>query len=404
VFHRTLALWVIVLAACPALAENWPGWRGRDGTGISQELDLPLSWSATENVRWKVSVPGAGVSAPIVWGDRVYLTSSDGRDNRRLHLLCWHRDTGKLLWQVKLFGSAVSEGQFQPGGMAVPTPVTDGERVFALFGTGDLVCFDDDGKPVWLRSLAQEFGPFRNRWGMASSPVLVDDLLLVQVDHFGPSYLLAVDARTGQDRWRTPRDTTVNWTSPFVVSHRGKKQILTVGTYRLIAYDLEEGKELWSLAGMQNQCILTPLARDDLIFASAGFNFYTQALRLGEPGKRPETVWKVATRGGNISSPICVGDYYYYAEDSLWGNCLSAKSGKRLWRQRLGRQFRASLVAGAGRVYFTSSEGVTTVVKVGPTFERLARNDLGEDVVASPALSQGLLFLRTAGHLYCIGK
>src|SRR5947208_1809237 len=198
--RRLLALLTVLLLPAVVPAENWPGWRGPDHNGISTEKGLPEKWSATENVRWKAPLPGAGVSAPIVWGNHVFVTASDGRQNDRLHLLCFDRDTGKQLWHARFFGSAVSEGQFAPGGMAVPTPATDGKHVFALFGTGDLVCVDFDGRPVWVRSLAQEYGPFRNRWGMAGSPVLVGDLLVVQVDHSGPCYLLGVDAATGANR------------------------------------------------------------------------------------------------------------------------------------------------------------------------------------------------------------
>jgi outer membrane protein assembly factor BamB len=401
-----LSLIMVLSVVLPASAANWPGWRGPDSSGVSPEKELPVKWSATENVRWKVPVPGAGVSGPAVWGDRIFLTSSDGRYTDRLHLFCFRREDGKQLWHVRLFGSAKPEGQFLPGGMAVPTPATDGERVYALFGTGDLACFDMDGRPVWIRSLAQEYGPFRNRWGMAASPVLAAGLLLVQVDHFGPSYLLAIDPATGRDRWRTPRHTTVNWTSPLVVRHAGQDQVIAVGTNELTAYSARDGKEMWSLPGMQTQCIVTPLARDGLLFVGAGFNFHTLALRLDgkDPATPPEVAWKVRTLGGNIASPVCVGGYYYYAEDSTWCTCLKAATGERVWRQRLGRQFRASPVAGAGKVYFTSTDGRVTVVKVGPKFERLARNNLGEAVVASPALSQGRIYLRGEKHLFCVGE
>src|SRR5262245_40950949 len=201
-----LTLLMLLLLTGTVPAENWPCWRGPAHNGVSSETALPARWSATENVRWKAELPGVGVSAPIIWGERVFVTASDGRLNDRLHLLCFHRDHGKLLWHTRFFGSAASEGQFGPGGMAVPTPATDGQHVFALFGTGDLVCVDSEGRPVWVRSLAQEYGPFRNRWGMAASPILIGDLLVVLVDHSGQSYLLGVEAATGANRWRVTRD------------------------------------------------------------------------------------------------------------------------------------------------------------------------------------------------------
>src|SRR5262245_21941580 len=208
-------VFILLLACAPAApAGNWPGFRGPEGNGLSREKGLPVRWSKTDNVRWKVALQGAGVSTPVVWGDRVFLTASDGRLNDRLHVVCYRRGDGRELWHARFFGSALPEGQFPPGGMAVPTPATDGRRLYALFGTGDLVCLDLEGRPVWVRSLAAEYGPFRNRWGMAASPLLVNDLLVIQVDHWGRSYLLGVDAGTGANRWKTDRDASVNWTSP----------------------------------------------------------------------------------------------------------------------------------------------------------------------------------------------
>jgi outer membrane protein assembly factor BamB len=406
--RRLLTLSMLLMLSALAPAENWPGWRGPDHNGISAETKLPAQWTATENVRWKAKLPGAGVSAPVVWGERVFVTASDGRLNDRLHLLCFHRDTGKPLWHARFFGSAVSEGQFAPGGMAVPTPATDGKRVFALFGTGDLVCVDFEGRPVWVRSLAQEYGPFRNRWGMAASPVLVGDLLVVQVDHSGPSYLLGIDAATGADRWRKERDTSVNWSSPVPVRVGKKTQLVTVGTYVMQAYDAADGAELWSVQGMHMQCIPTPVAAGDRVFAMGTRDFSTLAVRLEDGrGDRTKThvAWKVRSGSANIPSPLVLDGLYYFVEDNGVANCLKADSGERVWRERLGgRKYSASLVAGDGKLYFTSEDGKVTVVKLGPKFEVVARNDVGELVVASPALSQGRVFLRGDKHLYCIGE
>jgi len=391
-----------------APAENWPGWRGPNNTGVSPEKGLPVKWSATKNVRWKAKLPGAGVSAPIIWGERIFVTASDGRLNDRLHLLCFHRDSGKPLWHARFFGSAVSEGQFAPGGMAVPTPVTDGKHVFALFGTGDLVCVDGEGRPVWVRSLAQEYGPFRNRWGMAASPVLVGDLLVVQVDHSGQSYLLGVEAAAGVNRWRTLRDASVNWSSPLPVKVGKKMQIVTVGTYALRSYAADSGAELWNLQGMHMQCIPTPVASADRLFAMGGRDFSTLSIRLDEARgdwTNTHVAWKVRSGGANIPSPLVLDGFCYYVEDNGFGNCLKADSGASVWRERLGgRKYSASPVAGDGKVYFTSEKGKVTVVQASPKFEELGRNDVDELVVASPALSQGCVFLRGDKHLYCIGN
>ncbi len=393
-----LAVNLCLLLSTPARADNWPAWRGPSGAGVSHETKLPVTWSATENVRWKTPLQGAGVSAPIVWGGRVFLTSSDGRLNDRLHLSCFDAATGKRSWSVRFFGSAAPEGLFPPGGMAVPTPATDGKRVFALFGTGDLVCVDFEGKPVWIRSLAQEYGPFRNRWGMAASPILLGDNLIVQVDHFGESYLLAVDAVTGKTRWRTKRDATVNWTSPLVVKVSDQPRIIVSGTNTLRAYDAETGKELWKREGMHTQCIPTPVESDGRLYTLGGKDHYALCLTM-----TGEELWKVRSPGAHIPSPLVAGKRFYYAEDGGWGVSLNVENGKRVWRERLGSKQQASPVAGDGKLYFTGETGIITVVKMDDAFEELARNDIGENVVASPAIAEGRLFLRGDKHLFCIG-
>ena len=282
-------VFVLLFSASAVRADDWPGWRGPAGTGITNETDLPVSWSATDNVRWKISLEGAGVSSPVVVGERVFLTASDGRFNDQLHVTCYDRSKGELLWHVKLFGSAVSEGQYAPGGMAVPTPAADAKRLYALFGTGDLVCLDHDGKPVWMRSLAQEYGPFRNRWGMAASPMLVGELLVVQVDHWGESYLLGIDAATGANRWRTVREASVNWTSPLAVTVKGRTQIVAAGTYKVKGYDAKDGSELWSVRGLEMQCIPSPVTEKDMVYAVSGRQNFTLAIKLdGRRGDLPD--------------------------------------------------------------------------------------------------------------------
>jgi outer membrane protein assembly factor BamB len=401
--YRFLALGLLLCA--PALAADWPGWRGPSATGVSPETNLPTHWSATENVRWKTPLPGAGVSTPVVWKDHVFLTASEGR-NDRLLMLAFDRRTGKALWQATFFGSAQPEGYFAPGGMAVPTPATDGKYVYALFGTGDLVCLDFDGKPMWIRSLAEEYGPFRNRWGMGASPILAGDLLAVLVDHFGPSYLLGIEARTGVTRWKTPRDATVNWSSPLAVTRNGQTQLVVSGTFQLRSYAAADGKELWRTHGMMQQCIPTPVADGGILYAVSGRKGVTLAIRLdGARGtlSGKNIVWQSNRGAPFVPSPLCFGGQYYLIDDEGFGSCLDAATGAELWRERIGGRYHASPVAGDGKLYYTNLQGVVTVVKAGPKFEVLARNSLGESVVASPAIAQGQLFIRGEKHLYCIG-
>jgi len=397
-------MFVLLLAPALTWADNWPGWRGPANNGISAEKDLPVQWSATQNVRWKIPLQGAGVSAPVVWKDHIFLTASDGRLNDRLHVYCYHRADGRLLWHTKLFGSAPTD-LYPAGGMAVPTPVTDGKHLFTLFGTGELVCLDFAGKPVWIRSLAEEYGPFRNRWGMGTSPILVGDLLVVQVDHWSQSYLLGVEAKSGINRWKTNRDASVNWTSPLAVKVKDRTEILAFGTYRAMSYDASDGRELWSVKGMHMQCIPSPVVEGDLLFAASGEN--TMGIRLdGGIGDLTSShvLWTNKKATAFIPSPIVYKGLLYTPNDQGFGTCLRGTDGKVVWKERLGSSYYASPVAGDGKVYFTSKEGVVRVVRAGAKFELLAENDMGESLVASPAISDGQIFLRGEKHLFCIGE
>ncbi len=402
---RTILLIAIVLTVAPsAAAENWPGWRGPNNRGVSSESELPLHWSRDKNVRWKVAVPGAGVSAPVVWDDRIFLTASDGRLNDRLHVLCYHRADGRLLWHTRLFGSAPTD-LFPAGGMAVPTPATDGKSLYVLFGTGELAALDFAGKPLWIRSLAEEYGPFRNRWGMGTSPVLVEGTLYVQVDHWSQSYLLAVDPATGANRWKADRPTAVNWTSPLVVKIKGRTEIITIGTEFVRSYDAADGKELWHVGGTHQQCIPSPVVMGDLVIACSGEN--TMAIRLdGALGdlRASNVVWKNKKTAAFLPSPLQYDGYLYVPADRGFVTCLETRTGKQIWKERVGDNFYASPVGGDGRVYFAMKEGTVKVVRADSEFEILAENDMGESLVASPAISGGQIFLRGEKHLFCIGK
>jgi outer membrane protein assembly factor BamB len=402
--RRVTAAVFFLLVLSPARAENWPGWRGPDNRGVSSETGLPVRWSKTDNVRWKTPLTMAGVSQPVTWNDFVFLTASDGRLNDRLHVQCFHRDDGRLLWHTRLFGTSPTD-LYPPGGMAVPTPVTDGQSLYVVFGTGDLACLDLEGKPVWIRSLAEEYGPFRNRWGMASSPILADGLLVVQVDHWSQSYLLAIDPKTGVNRWKAERDTAVNWSSPLAVKVNGQTQIITAGTHQVIGYDLQTGSELWRVKGLGQQCIPSPVVFGDLLIATSGES--TLAVRLdrkiGDLTKS-HLVWNNKKVTAFVPSPLVYGEHVYLPTDKGFGICLDARTGKQLWKERLGEQYHASPVAGDGMVYLTSKEGVVRVLRAGPTFELLAENDLGETIVASPAISRRQIFLRGEKHLFCIER
>jgi outer membrane protein assembly factor BamB len=407
---RTIKAAALLTAGClafggVAVAADWPGWRGPNGNGVSAERRLPTTWSETAHVRWKVPVGGAGVSAPVVWGEHVFLTASDGRHNTDLHVYSYRRSDGHVRWHTRLFGSAEPESEFAQGGMAVPTPVTDGRHLYALFGTGDLVCLDFEGKPVWIRSLAQEYGPFRNRWGMAASPLLVGDLLVVLVDHWGGSYLLGIGAQSGRTRWKKGRRATVSWSSPAGAVVGDKTQIVVAGSGYLWGYDAATGAERWKVGGLQMECIPSPVVQGGVVYAASGPRDATLAVRLdGRSGDltRSNVAWRSRRGAPYVPSPVCYEGRCYLVDDQGIAACLDAATGAELWRQRVGGRYQASLVAGAGKVYYTNLDGVVTVARAGPRFQVLARNRLGEAIVASPAASHGQLFLRGETHLFCI--
>jgi outer membrane protein assembly factor BamB len=394
-----LALLIGSIVLPAVQAENWPGWRGPTGDGISTETGLPIHWSKDKNVRWKVALEGAGVSGPVVWGERVFLTASTGRLNDELHVTCYHRNDGRLLWHRRLFGTAPTD-LYQPGGMAVPTPAADSKHLYVLFGTGDLACLDHAGRPVWIRSLAQEYGPFRNRWGMGASPVLIGDLLVVQVDHWSQSYLLGIDAATGANRWKTDRDTSVNWCSPLPLKIGGRTQLVVAGTEKGRGYDAATGKELWSVGGLHFQCIPTPVAQGDMVFLTSGVSSLAVQMDGNGLGK---VAWVNKRTPAFLPSPLAYRGCLYVPGDQSFVTCLEAVSGKKLWKERLGGQFHASPVAADGKVYFPTKEGVVRVIDAGPEFRLLAQNDLGDTLIASPAISDGQIFLRGEKYLYCIG-
>lgn len=404
---------VLTMAQQPLLAEspesfggNWPAWRGPRGDGHSDETNLPLRWSRSEGVRWKSPLPGVGVSSPVVWGDRVFVTSSDGHRDRhdQLHVLCFDRRDGRLLWHRRFWGTAPTRSHGRKSSMATPTGVTDGTHVWAFFGTGDLFCLDFEGDLIWARSLAQEYEPFQNRFGMGSSPVLIDSVLVLECDHWGQSYLLGVDKTTGENAWRTDRTEQLGWSSPLVVDVEGKKQVVVCATFGVKGYDPTTGQELWVAWGMSRSCIPTAVANDHMIYAVSGQGGRTLAIRKGGRGDVTEThvAWQ-ATRGAPyVPSPLVVEGLYYLVDDRGIATCFDAETGARVWQKRLGGNFTASPVAGGGKIYFIDEEGTTTVLKPGREFEVLAKNELGEPVYASPAIARGDLFIRTHGNLYCI--
>jgi hypothetical protein len=410
--RRSLALAVVMIgahaAAWSARGENWPGWRGPERNGTTTDRGAPLVWSAETGARWKATLPGSGISNPIVWKKRVVCTSSDGARQQDLHVICLDRDTGREQWHARLWGTAPTLYHETKSSMASPSPITDGQHVYAFFGSGDVFCLDFTGRLLWHRSLAAEYGAFENRFAASSSPLLFEDTLIVQCDHYGASYVLAIDKLTGANRWKTDRpEVWLSWSSPICVQADASHacELILCGSEKIDAFDPRTGGKLWTLGGMARECIPTPVVGHGLIFATSGPGAASYAVRPGGRGdvSSSHVVW-TCTRGNPfVPSAILVGDYYYLVDDHGIGTCLDAGTGKVVWKKRFGGEFTASPVAAEGRVYFTNEAGTTLVIRADTAkYEELARNSIDEPVFASLAISGGMIFIRSARQVWCL--
>ncbi len=404
--RKRLALFLL-LGACvaPARAENWPRWRGPDGNAVAAEAPLPLRWSATDNVRWKAEVPGEGSSSPIVWEDRVFLTSALKKGEVRV-LHCLDRRTGKTLWTREV-ADKDPEGASVVTGHAAATPATDGRRVVASFGNAGVLCCDHDGKQLWHRRL----GPFDSELGLASSPVLVKDRVILVCDHDGDrfrsfdSFLVALDLQTGKDVWKTDRRGLYrSWSTPIVVPAGDRQELVVNGQDQLRGYDPETGKLRWQVEGMTAWVTPSPVFGHGLVFAASGKSGPVLAVRAGGTGDVTKThvAWREPAGGPYVTSPLLYGDSLYVLGEQGFLACYEAHTGKERYRERLAGKFTASPAAGDGKVYATNEDGTTFVLRPGPKFEVLAENALGEYAVASPAFAGQDLLLRTEHHLWCI--
>jgi len=409
--NRALLLLTISLLTLPLLtAADWPQWRGPTADGVSAETGFPTTWDGAKGtgVKWKVPLPGAGNSSPVVMGDDVILTATAGRDHSELHVLCYDWASGKQKWRTDLTATPADApfSMFSPErGHAASTPVVTSEAIFALFGTGDLVCLDRAGKLVWMRSLTKEYGVIRNDYGIAASPVVADGLVLVQIDHLEGSYLLAADPATGKTKWKTARTGIYdNWATPVVVTVGGAKQAVCLGTKTITGYDLASGKRAWSLELLERLCTCTPIVRGDNLYAVSGPSGANVAVDLTTT-PTPKVLWQSKKNGPFVPSAIVVGELYFVADDQGTASCLDLKTGGEKWRERIvSGRMRPSPVAAGGSLYFTALDGSTTVVKASAEFEVVAKNPLGEEVAASLSLSRGHIFIRGAKHLWCLGK
>ncbi len=401
--HHAVLL-ALVLSAFGAAAEEWPGWRGPRGDGTSTETGFAVRWSATENVRWKVPLPGRGYSSPIVWGDRIVLTACLEKQRER-RLLCLDRRDGRILWNRLVLTSDL-EGKHRLNSYASSTPVTDGRRVWVAFLDGKTFrtyCYDIEGKLIWQVAP----GEFHSKHGFCSSPVLYKDTVIFNGDQDAVAWIVALERETGKERWRADRpNRTRSYVPPVIFEAAGRPQLVLSGSKCVAAYDPGTGKPIWIVDGPTDQFVASLVHAGGIFFVTGGYpDHHLLGIRPDGTGNVTKThiVWRDTRGVSYVPSPIAWGNHFYVVSDGGIASCLEAKTGKRHWMERLGPHHSASAVAAEGRLYFPDDTGTTHVLEAGPAFKVAARNALGEACFASPALSRGQIYIRTVKHLFCIG-
>ena len=430
----SIASFLLVAAAETESDGYWPQWRGPTATGAAEQGSPPTSWSESKNVRWKVDIPGLGTSSPIVWKDRVFVTTaipsaetsapSDQRSeqDRRMNpsgkppgqvyefaLVALARSDGRELWRQIARAEQPHEGTHPDGTFASGSPVTDGEHVFAFFGSRGLYAYDMDGEPVWQRDLGDM--TVRLGFGEGSSPSLAGDRLIVNWDHEGDSFIVALDKRTGEEIWRRDRDEETSWTTPLIVEHAGRHQVVVSATRKIRAYDLATGDPIWEATGMTLNAIPSPVHADGVVYLTSGFRGNAlMAVRLdgarGDVTGTDRVLWQVDRDTPYVPSPLLYRDRLYVLKSNKGLlSVYNVESGELSYGvQRLDavRNIYASPVGVDGRVYFLGRDGGALVIEHGDSFKVIAENALEDRFDASPAIVGDEIYLRGRRSLYCI--
>jgi outer membrane protein assembly factor BamB len=435
-----LGVWLFIAAL--AQAQNWPSFRGPGASGVV-EGKAPQTWDATKgvNIVWKTEIPGLAHSSPIIWGDHVYVTTAVSSDAKAVfrhglygdvdpspdvskhswRIYCLDKRTGKVIWERVAHDGVPKTKRHPKSSQASSTPATDGKHVVAFFGSEGLYAYDADGTLLWKQDLGSlNAGWFYDpdyEWGIGSSPIIYKNLVIVQCDIQKNSFVAAYDINDGHRVWLTPREEIPSWGTPTIYEGQPRAELITHATKFIRAYDPMTGKELWRLSGNSEVTTPTPFVAHNLIFVTNGYRVVQPiyAIRAGgsgditlENGQESSDfiAWSKKRGGPYMSTPVVYGDYLYVCSMQGIVACYNAKTGERLYQQRLGEggAYTASPVAADGKVYFTSEDGDVFVVKAGPKYELLATNPIGEVCMASPAISDGMIFVRAEHHVFAIGE
>ena len=427
-----LALAVALLAAGGGASAQWPQWRGPGGAGISAEHNLPTEWSPEKNIKWKTIVPGRGHSSPVVWGNRVFLTTSikgeqvpgkkapvhldfsrqpgylhpDATDvdyKHTLKVLAFDTGSGRLIWERTAYDGEMWDDRHRKNTYASSTMAVDGERAYAFFESAGIFAYRFDGTLAWKKSLG---GIIKAGLGPGTSPVIYKQLLILQCDQeMGDgSFIVALNRATGDEVWRTTRSNRRSWATPLIVDTGTRDELIASGAEAVIAYDPATGRELWNSDGTRSHPIPSPVSTKGFVFLTAGSSAKVVLAIRPDGG---DVLWRYNKGAAYVPSPIAIGDYLYLISDAGLMTCLDAATGERKYeggRPPVPATFFASPVAFDDKILLTSEDGDSFVIKAGPVHEVLATNSVGEPVYASPAISNGTIYIRGDAHLFAIGR
>jgi outer membrane protein assembly factor BamB len=438
---RILSFCLLITLASVAQGQNWPSFRGANATGVAEGKPTPTTWNVEkgENILWKTAIPGLAHASPVIWGDKLFITTAisgnpkpflrvglfgDVDSDKDLskhswHVYCIDKRSGKILWDKVATEGVPKIKRHIKATHANSTPATDGKYVVAFFGAEGLYCYDTNGKLQWKQDLGLlDSGWFYDpdyQWGMASSPIIYKNLVIVQCDVQKDSFIAAYDLKTGKQVWKTSREEIPSWGTPTIYEGKNRVELITNATRAARSYDPLTGKELWRLSGNPEVTATTPVFGHDLIFIVNHYrpNQPIYAIKPGASGDislKPDTTsnefiaWSTQRGGSYMPTPLVYGDYLYICQNQAIVRCLNAKTGEVAYQSRIGEggSYSASPVAADGKVYLTSEDGAVFVLKAGNKYEQLAKNEMGEVLMATPAISDGMIFVRGQNHLFCI--
>jgi outer membrane protein assembly factor BamB len=432
----SLLFCALAWSIAPNANTNWSYWRGPAADGMAVG-DAPVHWGDAQNIKWKADIPGRGHSSPVIWGDKIFVTtaiktgtstvpepaepapapgakrpfgSSGPQVEHKFDVLCLDRKTGKVLWQRTATTATPHEGYHpQYGSFASNSPVTDGKYVYAFFGSRGMYCYDMDGKLIWQKDFGVQM-KMRMAFGEGMAPVISGDRLILVFDYEGDSFMVVLDKNTGKEVWKMSRDEKSTWAAPLVVDFNGRKQVVVAASKKVRSYDFETGKAIWECAGLGSNPIPQPVRQDDLVIVMTGhMNPNLMAIRLGREGDLTGTdaiVWSQTKGNSYTPSPVIYDNKFYALTDSGMISCYNAKTGEPYYhQQRLPKtySFKSSLVGANGKLYLASENEDVVVLRMGEKFEVLATNTLADQMfIATPAIQDGEIYLRGQNTLFCI--